>query len=117
VRLAVGEEMAYDGKGGATAARPAEEPVSGALSRSFFYKGQPLAEVIEDIQRYTVRRIEIDPETAALKYSGYVFPSKLDQWMHGLPEVFPGLVIDNDADVIRIHSRAATPAGTPTITP
>jgi transmembrane sensor len=109
VRLAVGEEMAYDGKGGATSARPAEVPVSGALSRAFFYKGQPLAEVIEDIQRYTVRRIEIDPQTAALKYSGYVFPTKLDQWMQGLTEIFPDLVIDTDTDAIRIHSRTTTP--------
>jgi ferric-dicitrate binding protein FerR (iron transport regulator) len=76
----------------------------------FVYSGRPLSEVIEDVQRYVTVRISIDPVVAQLKYSGFVLQGNVEQWIRGLPEVFPGLTVETDATgiTIRILQRPPT---------
>lgn len=108
VRLNSGQEVAYDDQVRANPTRSSD--VQATFSLNFLvYKQRPLGEVIEDIQRYTTRQIDIDPDVAALKYSGYVLPGKLDQWMRGLPEVFPELAIEDHGGTIRIRARLSRP--------
>ena len=108
VRLNRGQEVTYDDRARANPACSSDVRATFGLNR-LVYRQQPLGEVIEDIQRYTTRQIDIDPDVAALKYSGYVLPQKLGQWMRGLPEVFPELAIEDHGGTIRIRARPRRP--------
>jgi transmembrane sensor len=96
VRLAGGEEMSYDSKGEASAPRPADPRVAEAWTEGalvpLIYHGRPLPEVIEDVQRYSRRRILLDPAAADLRFSGIVL--HVDAWLRDLPEIYPVEVID-----------------------
>jgi ferric-dicitrate binding protein FerR (iron transport regulator) len=58
------------------------------------YHGRPLPEVIEDVQRYTRRRIVIRADMRAFQYSGIVKPEDVDAWIQDLPAIYPVEVID-----------------------
>jgi transmembrane sensor len=95
VRLAHGQEVSYDAKRGASSTQTADPLNAGAwTSGSLIYFGRPLGEVIEDVQRYSVRRIVIDQDAAIRLYSGSVVQQHIDQWIRGLSQVFPVEIID-----------------------
>jgi ferric-dicitrate binding protein FerR (iron transport regulator) len=58
------------------------------------YHGRPLPEVIEDVQRYTQRRIMIRADMRTFQYSGIVKPEDVDAWIQDLPAIYPVEVID-----------------------
>ena len=58
------------------------------------YHGRPLPEVIEDVQRYTRRRIMIRADMRTFQYSGIVKPEDVDAWIQDLPAIYPVEVID-----------------------
>jgi ferric-dicitrate binding protein FerR (iron transport regulator) len=58
------------------------------------YHGRPLPEVIEDIQRYTQRRIMVRADMRTFQYSGIVKPEDVDAWIQDLPAIYPVEVID-----------------------
>jgi transmembrane sensor len=96
IRLAPGEEMSYDAHGEASAPRAADPHVAEAWTEGsllpLIYHGRPLPEVIEDVQRYSRRRILLDPDLADLRFSGIVL--RVDGWLRDLPEIYPVEVID-----------------------
>jgi len=95
VRLAHGQEVSYDAQNGAVSAKGVDPLNAGAWTRgSLVYFGGPLREVIEDVQRYSTRRILLDPVAALNVYSGSVVQQHIDQWIRGLPQVFPVEIID-----------------------
>lgn len=54
------------------------------------YRGEPLRNVVEDINRYTTRPIVLkDSAAGMLRYSGTVFPDHLDEWLEAISEVLP----------------------------
>ena len=68
---------------------------AGAWTRgSFAYLRRPLAEVVEDVQRYSRRRIVVDTTAAGFTYSGTVQQPRVAQWVTGLAEIFPVEVLD-----------------------
>jgi len=106
LRVARGEELAYDSRGEASAthhvdAGLAESWIQGSLA----YRGCPLREVIEDVQRYSIRPIELDPSIAELQYTGTFVEENLDQWLRGLGQIFPVEVIAGAAERIVIRRR------------
>ena len=58
------------------------------------YHGRPLPEVLEDVQRYTQRRIVIRADMRTFQYSGIVKPEDVDAWIQDLPAIYPVEVID-----------------------
>ena len=109
VRLLSGQQVSYDARGHLTAARAADTEVANNLLRgSFIYRGQPLAEVIEDVQRYSKREINIDASAGELLYSGFVLlqHGDVEQWLRGLPAIYPELGVEYRPEQIQIHSRA-----------
>jgi ferric-dicitrate binding protein FerR (iron transport regulator) len=63
-------------------------------SGSLIYKHRALQEVIEDVQRYSLQRIHLDPAAEKLSYSGLVLQAQLDEWLQGLSQIFPVTVVD-----------------------
>ena len=66
---------------------------------------ESLGAVIESVNRYSGRPIELtDRSLAELRFTGTVFTSRLNDWVQGLPEIFPvsvreeanGIAIDPD---------------------
>jgi ferric-dicitrate binding protein FerR (iron transport regulator) len=58
------------------------------------YHGRPLPEVLEEIQRYTQRRIMIRADMRTFQYSGIVKLEDVDAWIQDLPAIYPVEVID-----------------------
>jgi len=94
VRLAPGQAVSYDS--GGRSGRVTVDPLTAAgwTRGSLVYFGRPLGEVLEDIQRYTFRRLNVDAHDALLLYSGSVLQQHIDEWIRGLPHVFPVQVVD-----------------------
>ena len=58
------------------------------------YFGRPLAEVIEDVQRYSTHQIVLDGRAGELRFSGSVLQAEVEQWVRGLARIFPVEVLD-----------------------
>lgn len=95
LRLQRGQEMSYAADGEASAPGPADARAAEAWTQgSLIYHGRPLSEVIEDVQRYFARPILLDPAAANLRYSGSVIQQHVEQWIRGLPDIFPVEIVD-----------------------
>jgi hypothetical protein len=68
------------------------------------YHGRPLSEVIEDIQRFTRRRIRIDSAVYGFQYSGIVKLEDVDAWIRDLPAIFPVEIIDCRSSAARLET-------------
>lgn len=66
------------------------------------YVREPLGSVVENLNRYSRRKIVIeDPEIAALSFTGTAFASSLDDWLAGVEQAYPITVKHTDGgDVI-----------------
>lgn len=54
------------------------------------YVREPLRSVIEDLNRYSRRKIVIDdPDIGALPFTGTVFATSLDDWLAGVERAYP----------------------------
>lgn len=61
---------------------------------------EPLEAVIESVNRYSGRRIALDgAELGDLRFTGTVFTDRLDDWIRGLPEIFPVAVREDERSV------------------
>lgn len=106
LRVARGEEIAYDAQGEASAAQQVDIRLAASwIHGSLAYRGRPLREVIEDVQRYSVRRIELDPGIGELRYTGTFVEENLDQWLRGLSQIFPVEVVPDGPEHILIRRR------------
>ncbi|MGH8139515.1 MAG: FecR family protein [Steroidobacteraceae bacterium] len=115
LRVARGEEIAYDAKGEASTARQTDVRLATAWTEgSLAYRGRPLHEVIEDVQRYSTRHIVLDPDVADLQYTGTFVQRNADQWIRGLSRIFPVEIVETAPDRILIRSRLPNLQGTDT---
>ncbi|HVW67406.1 MAG TPA: FecR domain-containing protein [Steroidobacteraceae bacterium] len=109
-RVTHGQQMSYDTRGDASAPEPADARVAAGWTQGTLnYRGRPLSEVIEDVQRYSGRPLLLDPSVADLQYSGSVMQQHIDQWILGLPEVFPIDIVDCRSAVESAAGRADAP--------
>jgi transmembrane sensor len=54
------------------------------------YVREPLGTVVENLNRYSTRKIVIeDPEVAAMPFTGTAFPAFLDDWVAGVEQAYP----------------------------
>lgn len=95
VQLEPAQELRYAPDGYTSGATPLDPATAAAwTSGSLVYFSRPLGEVIEDVQRYTPRRLVISPEAALRLYSGSILQEHIQQWLRGLSRVFPIETID-----------------------
>jgi transmembrane sensor len=61
---------------------------------------EPLGSVVDDVNRYTHRRIAIDdPALRDLLYTGTIYQDRIDDWVNALEEVFPLEAVSTDNGV------------------
>lgn len=108
LRVTRGQEMTYDIQGTASAAQRTDTHLATLWTEgSLAYRGRPLREVIEDVQRYSTRRIMLDPNVADLQYTGTFVQRDADQWVRGLARIFPVEVVEAAPNIVVIRSRPA----------
>lgn len=95
VRLHQGQGLSYDSHGGPSERIAVDSRTAGAWTAgSLIYYGRPLAEVVEDVERYSAHQVILDAKVAGLLYSGSVLQTGVDQWIRGLPEIFPVKILN-----------------------
>jgi transmembrane sensor len=106
-----GEEMSYDTRGDVSNVHPTDTTAVTALVDSpLEYRGRALREVIQDLQHYTSRRLEIDPAAGQFRFQGRIGRQNIQHWVRGLNKLFPVEIIDSDPDRLIIR---ATPEPAP----
>jgi transmembrane sensor len=67
---------------------------------------EPLRAVLASVNRYSVRTVTLgDPALGELRFTGTVFADRVDDWIRGLPAVFPVTVRDEGTNLV-VESRA-----------
>jgi transmembrane sensor len=93
-RVARGQQLSVSSNTGAQApiTLTPVDPTQAARWRDgwLVYRDEPLRDVLEDVERYTDRRIAIASSVPAdLRFTGAVFKDSAIEWLKSLPEVFP----------------------------
>ena len=106
ITVKAGQETSTDTTGRITPARPADfQAVTWWLYGRRVYREKPLGKVIEDLQLYFPRRIEYNRALDSLPFNGIIDPSKPEESLRGLQEVFPIEVDDSDPARLVIRCR------------
>ena len=106
VRVKAGQEVGTDPTGRITPVHMADfQAITGWLYGRRIYREKPLREVIEDLQLYLPRRIEYNRALDSLSFNGIIDPSKPEESIRGLEEVFPIVVDDSDSRRVVIRCR------------
>ena len=116
-RVTGGEQVTGDANGEVS---PPQTVPAGAitswLSGRRTYRGEPLAKVIEDIQLYLPKQIDLDRALRSVRFTGFI--DQLDSrqavdWVHGLQNLYP---VEFEENGHRIFIRCSVP-GCPGVPP
>lgn len=91
LRVARGAQLVFDESGdGALTLRAINPDFADAWRRGRFeYVAEPLSAIVEDLNRYSSERIVLqDPSLGALRYSGTIDVTLIDEWLRALPNIF-----------------------------
>jgi hypothetical protein len=72
----------------------------------YSYREVPLAKVIQDVQPFAQRRIELDPKLAAIHFTGIVDALDPEGFVRELPLVLPVDIDDSRSGVLLVRCRA-----------
>lgn len=107
-KLTRGQEITYDRQGRLSEPRPTYEGFSGSWRDGHLrYSGEPLRNVIPDVNRYSRRPLILaDPAAGQLLYSGTVFERNVDDWIVGLQRIYPELEVTVTDTHLLIRTRS-----------
>jgi transmembrane sensor len=89
-RITAGHELRLEARHVATSIPVSAGTVAGWREGRRQYIGEPLSAVIEDLSRYSTRRIIItDPSVADLTVTGAVFEPDIERWLKSLEAAIP----------------------------
>jgi len=108
IKVTTGTEVEFDAKG--EIGPPQQVDISAVTAWLFgrrVYRDAPLARVIEDLQLYSSRPIEIDPMLGLLSITGaFDDLHRAEEWVRRLPRVLPVEVDDSGP---QLHIRCIRP--------
>jgi len=108
-RIVRGEQMSYADAGNASAIGPADLRAAIAWSEGRLqFDHEPLRYVVQAVNRYSPRKIQLDQPSGELLYTGLVFQDEIDAWIRGLENIFPVIVV-RKGERVCVRSRQ-TPA-------
>jgi ferric-dicitrate binding protein FerR (iron transport regulator) len=109
VEVTNGHELTYDVTGVPGEVHPTDsKSVAELLNASLQYRRRPLREVIEDVQHYIRRHIEIDPAAGELPFTGVIGRENIESWVHELHRTMPVETVDAGSNRLSIR-RVASP--------
>jgi transmembrane sensor len=105
-RVARGQQLSVSSNTGAQVpiTLTSVDPTQAARWRDgwLIYRDEPLRDVLEDVERYTDRRLSIASSVpAGLRFTGAVFKDSAVEWLKSLPDVFP-LVVNESGNTITV---------------
>lgn len=109
-RLAAGHQLTVNTHDFSTVTTPINPQEALAWRAGYHkYRGEPISQVLEDVNRYRDRPILLSSETVGeLRYSGTVFQNRIDAWLVGLETVFPVAVHKLPSGDIILYARENT---------
>lgn len=75
------------------------------------FLGEPLEEVVNEINRYAQRKIIVASAFQQTRFTGTVAPAQVGDWLMALEQIYAVEVVDRAGDAIQIQSREAHGAG------
>lgn len=104
-----GEALAFSDKGPLPPVRPADTTAATAWTHGrLMFDDQPLRYVVDTINRYSPRRIVVDPSAGALRFSGTVFDNDIDDWLESLEVILPVTEKEQEGSIYIRMSRSAS---------
>lgn len=112
-RVSRGEELAFGDNGALSPVKPTDTHAATTWTHGrLTFDNQPLRYVIETVDRYSPRHILASPAAGALRFSGIVRDDGIEDWLQGLPAIFPVTVEERGGDVrIQMSYSAAVTGG------
>lgn len=104
VELGVGEAVRYNAEAGLGDPIESDPNIATSwLSGRLIYQGEALSDVIADVNRYYDKVIvPADAEIAALRYSGTVATSRIDEWLSAVEIAFGLNAVEQREGVVRL---------------
>jgi transmembrane sensor len=105
-QLRAGEKAIVEGGGSRMAqfSHVDATQVDGWRSGRLQYENEPLASVVADLSRYSLRRIAIDDSrVATLRVTGTVFEDQVDGWLATLQAALPVRAVEQDDGSVRLE--------------
>lgn len=106
-RAEAGYQLTYSTKE-RTASLASVDPASALTWRSgeLAYVHEPLGSVVEDLNRYSSRRIVVaDPAVAQIPFTGTAWVNSLDDWLAAVQQAYPVDVSESANGEVVLHSR------------
>jgi transmembrane sensor len=66
---------------------------------SLQFVGEPLADVVAEINRYSARKIDVAPALQETRFTGTVSPQRVGDWLEALQQIYPVEVNDHDPEI------------------
>jgi transmembrane sensor len=108
VQLEYAQQLVYDRAGAVWQAQQDEkilERATGWREGRLAYVNERLDAVLQDINRYSVRKLVLgDSALSELSYTGTVFSGNIDDWLRGLQQVFSIKVVETDKQILLLKS-------------
>ena len=110
LEAAAGERVSYDPDASAmSVSSVTPEQATAWRSDRLEFINEPLAVVVENINRYSIHPVLIaDADVEALTFTGTIKTDAIDQWLGALPQVFP-LRISRDSHQVILHHAGRRP--------
>jgi transmembrane sensor len=69
------------------------------------FVGEPLEDVVDEVNRYSARRIAVAPALRQTRFTGTVSPANLGDWLQALQQIYPLRAVDQGPIGIQLRSR------------
>lgn len=111
VRITRGEALTYSNRAmGPVVHANAPAATSWAHGRLIF-DDVPLRYVVQNVDRYWSRKIIVDPQAGALRFSGQIYEGGIENWLRGLPDIFPVTTQQSGTSIsVRMRSPQSDPS-------
>lgn len=108
IRITRGEAAGYGDNGALAPVVRADTRAATAWRQGLLiFDDEPLRYVIDSVDRYSSYHIAATPAAGSLRFSGVVFSNEIEDWLRGLPQIFPVNVTRHDA-AICVQMRTGT---------
>lgn len=100
-RVTRGEQLSYGPTGGTTPVRHVDTDAATSWKQGLLeFDHASLAHVVDVINRYSYRRITLDPAVRSYVFTGVVLEGEIDDWLCGLEDIFPVEVVTRGETVL-----------------
>ena len=109
IRVTKGERVSYRDSGiVASAVRTDSDAATAWMRGRLIFDNEPLAYVIESVNRYFPRHITATASAGRLRFSGVILDGDIEEWVQRLPAIIPVDVDERGSDIcVRLHSAQA----------